>query len=243
MYKTVAILRTEYKHSKIDEKFLKKFKIIEYKVLKPIFKNIEDKYHICDIAVLMSSLSVKAIKINNLVINSKFIIPVGEDTYRELMNSLENFTGKIILPSHYSSYGIVGKIREIQKNHNINIVNIYRSDHGSKVIRELLRDLKICEYSLYSLNPNDYVIDIFLKNLEYVDIIIPMSSLTIKCVLDRAKRWRLDTSLKEKIVVCPGPEVYGTCISHNFKKVYLANNAKLDNIFQTLEYVLENEVN
>ncbi len=242
--KLIALLRVEYKHDKNVEKYSEKYGIVEFKVLRPEFDSIlRNQEHRCDIAILMSSLAVKSLQLSNVRVLARYVVPIGEDTLREVEKCRQNFSGNIELPRHYSSHGIVDKVRELVNRECLRNVNVYRSQHGTDILVESLRklDLKVNEYKLYRLVPNIHIVETFIKCIDMFEVIIPMSTLTIKSVVDMLDEYSM-RKLQSKIIICPGPEVYRFC-RRIFSRVYMADNATIENIFQLVDRILQHEHN
>ncbi|NPA22778.1 MAG: hypothetical protein GXO23_00570 [Crenarchaeota archaeon] len=236
--KTVLILRTLWKHSR-PPYLQESYDIIELKIVRPVKTEDINGDQSTDVAIFMSSIAVKMVE--SIKIVTRYVIPVGDDTEREIVKSRNIEYRTLLRPDHYSSVGIVKLLGKIcREDSSIRNVHVYRSAHGSDLIsRECEKlGLNVREFRLYKLEPINTVLRALPQLLDTSNIVIAMSGI----VLETAYRYLTDIGanrkLLEKNIIVPGPEAARKARSLGIERLYIASNADMESIFQLVKKIL-----
>ncbi len=237
----ILILRTLWKHTNIST-LDTEYDIVELKIVRPV-KILElEGEHRPDIAIFMSSIAVKFTE--NIKIYAKYVIPVGEDTKREIEESRNIAYEQIVLPEQYSSIGIVKTLEElVRSNKSIRNVYVYRSAHGSRIIWEKCRELsvEVEEFRIYRLEPIEYMLKILPDMIEYSRIIVAMSGYILEIAYRYLSRIGKKNLLNSRKIVVPGPEAARKATELGIERIYMANNADTKSIFQLIDRIIRED--
>lgn len=231
----LLVLRAETKRSKSPpSEILEKFNVIELRILKPlpVIEEIE-KARVCeecDVAIFMSSIAVDIAYRYGVMPKARHVLAVGPDTALSIRTLLG--VNNVKIPRNYTSLGIVELVRELSKEcDSIRVVNVYRSAHGSSIIfTELGKSLKVREFRIYKLLPDEEYLGIASSILDGTAIIVFMSSLIVQTFVKHVGVEKI----RDKTIIVPGPECANACHGLGLANVIVAENADMGSIYRTV---------
>ena len=192
----------------------------------------------CDVAVFTTSLACYILHSNNIPVEAKYYVAIGDDTRDSIHYLLGVPRENIATPHQYSTRHVVELVRKlVEQDREIRVVHVYRSQHAEnnlsvKLASSLSRKVIIREFKLYRLTLDRSLVPLLTWSISEAKVLVLLSALPALYLIEHLGEIKIP-------VVVPSERVKKVIQSACKSKIYVMSNVTKEELIRRIMQALE----